>query len=68
VSWSSKRTVLLALGAVSLVVFAAGMLAAWGNRHNTICPDHKPPVQQRGGVLGQIVFRCHDGRLVTTPG
>jgi hypothetical protein len=25
-------------------------------------------VQQRGGVLGQIEYRCHDGRVVTTPG
>jgi hypothetical protein len=68
VNWHSKRSVLLLIGAVSLLVFAAGMVAAWGNRHQTICPDHKTPLQQRGGLLGQIVYRCHDGKLVTTPG
>jgi hypothetical protein len=60
--------VLLLLGAVCLVVFAAGMAAAWNNRHHTICPDGKPPVSQRGGILGQIEYRCHDGSVVTTPG
>ncbi|HEX7527062.1 MAG TPA: hypothetical protein VF327_12190, partial [Gaiellaceae bacterium] len=68
VNWQSKRTVLLALGAVWLVVFIGGMAAAWNNRHHTICSDHKPPVSQRGGVLGQIEYRCHDGSTVTTPG
>jgi hypothetical protein len=53
---------------VCLVVFVFGMAAAWNNRHHTICPDGKPPVQQRGGILGQIEYRCHDGRVVTTPG
>jgi len=58
--------VLLAIGAVCLVVFAVGMAAAWHNRHHTLCPDRKPPVAQRGGLLGQTVYRCHDGRTVTT--
>ncbi len=54
------------IGAVCLVVFVAGMAAAWNNRHHTICPDGKPPVSQRGGLLGQIEYRCHDGQTVTT--
>jgi hypothetical protein len=62
----SKRSVLLAIGAVCLVVFVAGMAAAWHNRHHTICPDGKPPAAQRAGLLGQTVYRCHDGRIVTT--
>ena len=66
VDWHSKRSVLLLLGAVCLVLFAGGMAAAWNNRHHTICPDGKPPVAQRGGLLGQTVYRCHDGRVVTT--
>jgi hypothetical protein len=66
VNWRSKRAVLLLLGAVSLAVFVGGMAAAWNNRHHTICPDHKPPVAQRGGLLGQTEYRCHDGRVVTT--
>ncbi len=62
----SKRQVLLAIGAVCLVVFAFGMAAAWHNRHHTLCPDRKPPVAQEGGLLGQTVYRCHDGKTVTT--
>ena len=68
VNWRSKRSVLLMLGAACLVVFVAGMAAAWNNRHHTICPDGKAPVSQRGGILGQVEYRCHDGRVVTTPG
>jgi hypothetical protein len=68
VNWRSKRSVLLLLGATCLVVFAAGMAAAWNNRHHTICPDGKAPLSQRGGLLGQIEYRCHDGKVVTTPG
>jgi hypothetical protein len=62
----SKRQVLLAIGAVCLAVFAFGMAAAWHNRHHTLCPDGKPPVAQRGGLLGQTIYRCHDGKTVTT--
>ena len=65
-NWQSKRAVLLLVAGVCLVVFAGGMIAAWHNRHHTICPDGKPPVSQRGGILGQTVYRCHDGRVVTT--
>ena len=68
VNWRSKRSVLLMLGVACLVVFAGGMAAAWHNRHHTICPDGKAPVSQRGGILGQIEYRCHDGKVVTTPG
>ncbi|HUZ82021.1 MAG TPA: hypothetical protein VMU73_07220 [Gaiellaceae bacterium] len=67
-NWQSKRAVLLLLGGACLAVFVFGMAAAWNNRHHTICADGKPPVSQRSGVLGQIEYRCHDGRTVTTPG
>jgi len=66
VNWRDKRSVLLLIGAVCLAVFIGGMAAAWHNRHDTICPDGKPPVAQRGGLLGQTIYRCHDGRIVTT--
>jgi hypothetical protein len=34
-------------------------------RGSTICPDGKPPVEQRPGVTkGVIVYRCHDGTIV----
>ena len=65
-NWRSKRAVLALIGAVCLLVFAAGMAAAWHNRHRTLCPDGKPPVRQRGGLLGQTEYLCHDGRTVTT--
>jgi hypothetical protein len=62
----SKRAVLLAIGAACLVVFIAGMGAAWKNRHHTICSDGKPPVQQQQALLGQTAYRCHNGQIVTT--
>lgn len=62
----SKRSVLLAIGAICLVVFIGGMAAAWNNRHHTICADRKVPVSQRPGLLGLTVYLCHDGKTVTT--
>ena len=64
-NWKSKRMVLLLVGAVCLVLFVAGMAAAWHNRDNTICSDGKPPAAQRGGLLGQVVYKCHNGEVVT---
>jgi hypothetical protein len=61
----SKRIVLLAIGGACLIVFIAGMGAAWVNRNHSICRDGKPPVQQRGGLLGQVAVRCHNGQVVT---
>ncbi len=68
VDWHSKRAVLAVIAAACVVVFVAGMAAAWNNRHHTICPDGRAPLKQRGGLLGQVVYLCHDGRVVTTPG
>jgi hypothetical protein len=65
VNWRSPRAVVLLIGAVCLLVFAGGMAAALVNRHHTICSDGKPPVQQRGGLLGQVAVRCHNGQVVT---
>ncbi|HET7647651.1 MAG TPA: hypothetical protein VFK17_03710 [Gaiellaceae bacterium] len=67
-NWKSKRAVVGLIAVICALVFAGGMVAAWNNRHHTICPDGKPPVSQRGGLLGQTEFRCHDGRVVTTAG
>jgi hypothetical protein len=63
-----KRSVVLLLALVCAVIFVFGMAAAWHNRHHTICKDGKPPLRQKGGLLNQIVYRCHNGQLVTTPG
>jgi hypothetical protein len=65
VNWQSKRFVLLLIGAACLIVFVAGMAAAWNNRHHTICGDGKPPVAQHQALLGQTAYRCHDGSIVT---
>jgi hypothetical protein len=68
VNWRSKRQVLALIGGVVALMAIGGMVAAWHNRSETTCADGKPPVQQRGGLLGQTVYRCHNGQLVTTPG
>jgi len=68
VNWRSRKAVLGLIAGVCFLIFAGGMAAAWHNRDHTICRDGKPPLQQRGGILGQIVYRCHDGQIVTAPG
>jgi hypothetical protein len=65
VNWRSPRAVAILVGVVCLALFAAGIGAAFLNRHNKICDDGKAPVAQRGGLLGQVVVRCHDGQTVT---
>jgi len=60
-----KRTVVLLIAVLAAAIFVAGMIAAFANRHDTICRDGKPPVAQRGGLLGQTEYRCHDGQIVT---
>jgi hypothetical protein len=67
-NWRSKKAVLGLIAGVCALVFVFGMAAAWNNRHHTICADGKPPVHQRGALLGQIEYKCHDGSVVTTPG
>ena len=64
-NWRSPRNVVLLIAGVCLLVFVGGMVAAFANRHHTICSDGKPPLQQRGGLLGQVAVRCHNGQVVT---
>jgi hypothetical protein len=64
-NWRSKRMVLALVGVACAAVFIAGLAAGWVNRHHTLCSDGKAPVSQRGGVLGQTEFRCHNGQTVT---
>jgi hypothetical protein len=65
VNWHSRRAVLTLIAVVCAAVFVAGIAAAYFNRNSTICRDGKDPVAQRGGLLGQVVYRCHDGQVVT---
>jgi hypothetical protein len=64
-NWRSKRTVLALVGVACALVFIGGLAAGWVNRHHTLCSDGKAPLAQRGGVLGQTEFRCHNGQTVT---
>ena len=55
-NWHSKRSVLIGLGAICLAMLIAGAVAAYLNRHHTLCRDGKPPVG----------FDCDDRRSGTT--
>jgi hypothetical protein len=65
VNWRSRRSVLILVLVVCSALFIAGMAAAFLNRHDTICKDGKAPVAQRGALLGQVAYQCHDGEVVT---
>jgi hypothetical protein len=66
--WRSKRHVLFLILAIVALVMIAGASAAWVVRNNTLCSDGKPPVAQQPGILGQGLYKCHNGQIVTTPG
>jgi hypothetical protein len=55
----------LALAAVAVALFAGGILAGYLSRHDTICPDGKPPLAQRSDVIGQTEYLCRGGKVVT---
>lgn len=65
IRWTSRRTTLILIGLMCLVLFGGGMAAAWNNRNHTICSDRKPPVAQLSDMLGQVDYRCHNGQIVT---
>ena len=49
---------------LSLVV---GLAIGYHSRSAPICPDGKAPVQEDDqGPLGNVLFRCPDGTIVTT--
>jgi hypothetical protein len=66
--WHSKRQVLFLILGIVVLVMIAGASAAWVTRNNTLCSDGKPPVAQQAGILGQGLYKCHNGQIVTTPG
>ena len=61
----SKRFVLIGLLALVLIIFGAGMGAAWSVRHKTFCQDGKPPVAEKTGAMLPTIFRCHNGQITT---
>ena len=64
-NWHSRRSVVILIAVVCSALFAAGIATALLHRHDKICNDGKAPVAQRGGLLGQVVVRCHNGQIVT---
>jgi len=63
---SKRRLVYLSLAATVFALFCAGLLAGYLDRHSSICPDNKPPVSEEDTGLGQVLFRCHNGKTVTS--
>jgi hypothetical protein len=61
----NKKAVLIGLLVVLLIIFVAGMGAAWSVRNTTICKDGKPPVAQKGGTLLPTIYKCHNGQMIT---
>lgn len=62
---AQKRLFYLVLAATLLVLFVAGLVTGYVGRHTAICPDGKPPLSQEDTGIGQVLFRCQDGRIVT---
>ena len=60
-----KRMFYIALTALLTVLFVAGLVSGYVERHNSICPDKKPPLEQQDTGLGTMEYLCHDGKIVT---
>lgn len=60
-----KRIFYVSLVGTLLLLFVAGLLAGYVGRRSSICADHKPPVSQNDNGLGEILFRCQNGQIVT---
>jgi hypothetical protein len=61
----ARKRFFLAFAAVSIALFAAGVLVAYLQRDNAICKDRLPPVAQQDNGLGMINYRCHNGQIVS---
>ncbi|HUM14712.1 MAG TPA: hypothetical protein VL086_03400 [Candidatus Nitrosotalea sp.] len=64
-SQRQKRQVYIGLALTCLVLFAAGLIAGYHNRHSAICDDGRPPKSQQDVGIGQVRYLCHDGKIVT---
>ena len=62
-----RNRLLITLAVVCVLLFAAGGVAAFMSRNDTICSDGKVPVAERSLGLGQMQYQCHDGEIVTKP-
>ncbi len=61
----SKRTVLLGLFGISVLLFAGGVAAFFLSRNQTICPNGQQPVSYSSEVLGPTSYLCPSGTVVT---
>jgi len=61
-----KKRVYIGLAVLIIVLFCAGILAGYTSRNDKLCQDGRPPLQERPDVtLGHVVYRCHNGQMVT---
>jgi hypothetical protein len=65
VNLSNRRTLLIFMSVAFVLLFAGGIAAAILSRNEPICSDGKVPLAQRGGMLGQTEYLCHNGQVVT---
>jgi hypothetical protein len=65
---AQRKRVLWGLVAVAAILFIGGMAVAFAQRHHTICTDKQPPIAQKMLDIGQMVYQCQNGELVTVGG
>jgi hypothetical protein len=58
------RRTILALAALTIVLFAGGIVYGYEHRNDRPCGKQNP-VKERPGMLGQTEYLCPDGRTVT---
>jgi len=66
VNQHQKRQFYVVLALTIVALFGAGV-AYWiaAGQHHRICSDGRNPVAQRDDGMGQVVYRCHNGQIVT---
>jgi hypothetical protein len=61
----NRKVVLLGIAVAAVVLFVAGIGAAYHARNDHICPDGRPPISQRQAILEPSEYLCHGGVIVT---
>ena len=61
-----KKRVYVGLAIVIVILFCGGIFVGYAQRNDKLCPDGKPAVSQEGDAsIGQTLYLCHDGVVVT---
>ena len=60
-----KHRVYAGLALTCLALFVAGLVYGYSGRHDPICKDGKPPVQQFDDPMGQVEYICQNDQTVT---